>query len=273
MAKQRYINTKFWEDAYVSNLDPSEKLIFLYLLTNSATSICGIYEIPVKRIASDTGYDRDMVLKILARFEKDQKIIYRDGWVVIANFLKHQNVNSPQVKKGIETELLSVPYHIQHLLYGIDTISHSNLNSDLDSNLNSNLKPEQDTVPAVAETPDEEAVSCTQFLYDKIKDRTNPPVWEKKPPSLDQWYKHIEQLHRIDGIKYDDIKKVIEWSTADAFWKNNILCAATLRKQFNKLYVKMNAPKNTNQKRGYDPSDSQQQAAMSRILGRSNVNR
>ena len=31
MAKKRYISTTFWRDEYVSNLDPIEKLLFLYL--------------------------------------------------------------------------------------------------------------------------------------------------------------------------------------------------------------------------------------------------
>ena len=36
MAKQRYINTKFWRDSYIEDLDPIEKLLFLYLLSNPA---------------------------------------------------------------------------------------------------------------------------------------------------------------------------------------------------------------------------------------------
>jgi hypothetical protein len=108
MAKQRYVNTKFWEDGYISNLDPAEKLIFLYLLTNSATNISGVYEIPLKRVATDTGYDRDMVIKIMDRFAKDGKIMYRDGWVAVKNFLKHQSKN-PKIEVGIKTELSKSP--------------------------------------------------------------------------------------------------------------------------------------------------------------------
>lgn len=75
MAKQRMINTRFWEDGYTANLDPIEKLLFLYFLTNTSTNICGFYEIPLKKIASDTGLDKDMVLKIIKRFTDDKKNI------------------------------------------------------------------------------------------------------------------------------------------------------------------------------------------------------
>ena len=69
MSKKRFINTRIWQDNYVSNLDPSEKLLFVYLLTNSSTNICGIYELPLKNVALETGLDTEMVLKILERFE------------------------------------------------------------------------------------------------------------------------------------------------------------------------------------------------------------
>lgn len=138
--KQRMVNTRFWDDNYTSNLDPIEKLMFLYFITNTSTTICGIYEIPLKKIAVETGIDKEMVNRILERFKKDQKVFYVDGWIGIKNFIKHQNQNSPKVKKGIETEMMAVPKDIldKMIAYGyhIHTLSHLNLNSNLNSNLN-----------------------------------------------------------------------------------------------------------------------------------------
>ena len=111
MAKKRYINTKFWDDSYVVNLDPIEKLMFLYFITNPLTDICGIYEIPLKRIAFDTGIDKDMVLKILERFEYDKKIYYINGWIYVKNFSKNQAIND-SVQKGIERSISVVPIEI-----------------------------------------------------------------------------------------------------------------------------------------------------------------
>jgi len=111
MAKNRMINTKFWSDNYISELDPSEKLLFLYLMTNPYTNICGIYEITIKQIALDTGFDKEMIFKIIERFQKDEKIAYVDGWVGIKNFTKHQKA-SGNVQKGIENGLNEVPVKI-----------------------------------------------------------------------------------------------------------------------------------------------------------------
>lgn len=120
------VATVFWEDNYTANLDPIEKLLFLYFLTNTSTSICGIYQITLKKVAVETGIDKDMVVKILARFEADGKIFYREGWLGLHNFIKHQNQNSPKIKKGIEIELEMAPDALKSLVLGkgMDTLSH-----------------------------------------------------------------------------------------------------------------------------------------------------
>lgn len=112
MSKNRYINTKFWSDGYVSNLDPVEKLLFLYLLSNDKTNICGIYELPLKYMAIETGIDKEMIIKILERFQKEKKIFYINGWICITNFIKHQNFQNINIKKGIESCLSEVPKEI-----------------------------------------------------------------------------------------------------------------------------------------------------------------
>jgi len=155
MAKQRYINTKFWDDEYISNLDPSEKLLFLYCLTNPATNISGAYEIPLKRIATDTGFDKDMNLKMFIRFERDDKIVYRDGWIVILNFIKHQNTESSTVRKGISENLKNAPQWVTDTLcirYG-EGIIYLNLNLDLNSNLDLTKEGDKPTIKKQSDIP------------------------------------------------------------------------------------------------------------------------
>lgn len=139
MSKVRMVNTRFWDDNYTSNLDPIEKLLFLYFLTNTSTNICGIYEIPLKKIATDTGIDKEMVLRIMERFSKEGKIFYYEGWVCIKNFTKHQSTNI-HIQKGIELGLNAIPKDVLEEMMGhgypIDGALHLNLNSNLNSNSN-----------------------------------------------------------------------------------------------------------------------------------------
>lgn len=128
MSRQRMINTRFWDDDYTSNLDPIEKLMFLYFLSNTSTNICGIYEIPLKKVAMDTGIDKEMVNKIVDRFTRDGKIFYHNGWVCLKNFIKNQNQRSPQVLTGIQREMEEVPQEIMDIFIGygypMDTLLH-----------------------------------------------------------------------------------------------------------------------------------------------------
>jgi hypothetical protein len=127
MAKQRVVSTKFWDDTYIIDLDPIEKLMFLYFLTNPLTNICGIYEITLRRIAFDTGIDKEMVLKILERFKKDEKVYYLDGYIVLKNFIKNQSLN-PSVKSGIEREIEALPQTVCHSLSQAGLLNLTKLN-------------------------------------------------------------------------------------------------------------------------------------------------
>lgn len=110
--KSRYFNSKFWRDTYVDNLDPSEKIIYIHSFTNPEAKMCGIYEIPLRIIASDTGLDVSMIEKIQKRFTKEKKMFYYKGWLCTPTTIKHQNLNNANTRKGIERELSEVPDEI-----------------------------------------------------------------------------------------------------------------------------------------------------------------
>lgn len=103
MSKLRSVNTHFWADNYIIDCDPIEKLLFLYLITNNNTNMLGIYELHVRKIAFDTGIDKDMVLKIFDRFHTDGKASYIDGYVCLHNFTKHQSYNSNMKTSAINS--------------------------------------------------------------------------------------------------------------------------------------------------------------------------
>ena len=144
------INTRFWMDTFIENSDPIEKLLFLYLLTNNETNLLGIYEIAIRRIAFDTGIDKDMVLKIFDRFEKAGKAMYLDGHVILVNFVKHQKYNGKMLTSAknsfdvLPNSLISNEKMIP-VLKGIERVCKGyikpfdNINTNINLNLNSNL--------------------------------------------------------------------------------------------------------------------------------------
>jgi hypothetical protein len=174
VAKQRYIDTKFWDDKFTSSLDPIEKLLFLYLLTNPLTNIAGVYEIELRRISFDTGLDQEMVKKLLDRFGDAGKAYWEVGWIVIPNFIKHQSRN-PKVNEGITLVLNALPGWLKvklvdksdpiHLDFdslsiGYDRQSHSNTNYNL---IKFNTNP---NAPGARKTPggDEKQTSLIEDI-------------------------------------------------------------------------------------------------------------
>ncbi len=136
------INTRFWSDTYISSIDPLEKLLFLYFITNQYTNICGIYEIPLKQIALDTGLDRDNLEKVfLPRLAQAKKVYYIDGWIYIKNFLKHQKA-SGNVQLGIENGMTEVPSDILAKIKLIEDTPPSQVGHSLKLKLESELKLE-----------------------------------------------------------------------------------------------------------------------------------
>jgi hypothetical protein len=128
MAKTRMVNTRFWSDNFIrEHLNPLDRYLFLYFLTNDKTNIAGVYELPLSMITSETGIEKEMVLKMLKRLEG--KIDYFGGWVIIRNFVKYQNTDSPTVKIGIKNSMSEIPSNIKAFIdkgipyvHGIDTV-------------------------------------------------------------------------------------------------------------------------------------------------------
>jgi hypothetical protein len=144
MSKYQTLNSEFWSDDYSANLDPIEKLLFIYLLTNSHSNIAGAYQLPIKTMAVETGIDRDMVAKIIGRFVADKKLLFQNGWIAVRNKYKYNNLENPKIKVGVDFILKSCPSFVIDFIEQnpIDKLSispersHSNSHSNLDLSLN-----------------------------------------------------------------------------------------------------------------------------------------
>lgn len=159
----RYISVSFWDDEWIQTLDPSEKFLYLYYMTNPLTNIAGIYKITPRRVAFDTGFTVDTINHIMDKFQTVKKAFRFGEWIILTKWTKHQKVHeSDNNRKGIDKILNSLPddvfyfalqngYIYQYInelgrplqapstpLQGASIpLNYSNMNSNL--NLNSNL--------------------------------------------------------------------------------------------------------------------------------------
>ena len=183
MAKQRYINTKFWSDSFVVELNPLDRYLFLYLLTNEHTNIAGIYELPIVRMAQETGLDKEMLSKMMKRL--GGKIAYSEGWVIIRNFQKHQKRNE-SVLIGIGNVMAEIPSKIKVLYQKLTDTPQTPPRLGTDTELS---KPE-----SISESkPKPESISKAGAL--QKEDNLNPIIelFKEINPSYERLYSNKTQ--------------------------------------------------------------------------------
>lgn len=152
MAIYRQIHISFWQDNFVLSLTPEEKFFYLYLMTNSKTSQCGIYELPEKIMILETGYNDETVNKLLNKFIKYGKIEYnkKNKEIFLLNWVKFNGSDSPKIKTRIENELKNVKtidfvnkYLNVSIQYGYNIDAETQEEPEEEENQKENLNPEE----------------------------------------------------------------------------------------------------------------------------------
>lgn len=92
MGINRIVNTDFWQDEKVlDSFSVEDKYFWLYLLTNPQTKQLGIYKLPIKIMAFQTGYGVETINVLLDRFSRVYEVIkynYETQEIAILNYLK-----------------------------------------------------------------------------------------------------------------------------------------------------------------------------------------
>ena len=124
MAIFRKVHVSFWRDEFIEGLTPEQKYFYLYLLTNDRTTQCGIYEITIRQMCFDTGYNDETIKKLLEYFISKGRLMYSESTKEIAlkNWSKYNDSNSPKVKACIDNELIKVKNRVLiEYLYSMHT--------------------------------------------------------------------------------------------------------------------------------------------------------
>jgi DnaD/phage-associated family protein len=112
MARFRQIQTDFWKDSFITELTLEEKAFYLYLLTNTYTTQCGIYTFIIKFAEVEVGLNKEVIQKLLNKFIEYGKINYSEETkeIIIINWVKHNFVNNKPVINCMNKELQKVKY-------------------------------------------------------------------------------------------------------------------------------------------------------------------
>lgn len=140
MALYRNIHLSFWQDTKVTDdFTPEDRYFYLYLLTNPHTNLCGCYEISIKQMANEMGYDAKKVGKLIDRFSFTHNLIryaQNERELLIFHWSKYNWTSSEKFRKPLLQEIQNVKtddfreyllklFDGENVKYGIDTVSGS----------------------------------------------------------------------------------------------------------------------------------------------------
>lgn len=112
MAVYRNISMDFWTDSkVVDDFTPEDRYFHIYVLTNPHTNLCGCYEVSLKQIANETGYNTDTVLRLLDRFQNVHKTLEyckETKEILILNWCKYNWTASPKLDKPLLKDIESI---------------------------------------------------------------------------------------------------------------------------------------------------------------------
>ena len=103
--KYSNLSMSFWTDSKVDDdFTPEDKYFFLYLLSNPHTSVTGCYEISMKQMERETGYNTDTITRLIQRMQEVHKVIRYDQEtkeVLIVNWYKYNWTKSENLIKSV----------------------------------------------------------------------------------------------------------------------------------------------------------------------------
>lgn len=112
MAKGRIVSTSFWNDSkVVDDFTPEDKYIYLYCMTNPHTNLCGCYEVSIKQIANETGYNEDTIKRLLMRMDREHNVIRYSSItkeLLVLNWFRYNWSTSEKLNKPLLSEIRGI---------------------------------------------------------------------------------------------------------------------------------------------------------------------
>ena len=201
MAEFRSIHSKMWRDSWFTELDVEGKLLWVYLITNSAASLTGIYYMTVKFAAFETGLGQERVQTLLAQFVLAGKIEYENDVIWVRRMRRYQasNETSPKVAPRILKDLNEIPdCKVKRLYlnqYPISTVSipiHTDTDTDTDTDTETTHKSLGASAPAKSK-PDKSKLRFDNTPQGALMAQKLRAVYESKGYRPPEFYANAAQ--------------------------------------------------------------------------------
>ena len=248
MALYRNIHLSFWQDTKVTDdFTPEDRYFYLYLLTNPHTNLCGCYEISIKQMANEMGYDVKKVGKLIDRFSFAHNLIRyarSERELLIFHWSKYNWTSSEKFRKPLLQEIQNVKtddfreyllklFDGENVKYGMDTVSGKE-----EYGINTNCMDTTDT-DSITDTDNNilpEIKEIIQYLNDVCGTRYR---YQTKG-TQEHINARLKEGYTVDDFKMVIDKKFEEWHGTDMekFLRPETLFAGKFESYLNQKIVK-----------------------------------
>ena len=250
MALYRNIHLSFWQDTKVTDdFTPEDRYFYLYLLTNPHTNLCGCYEISIKQMANEMGYDAKKVGKLIDRFSFTHNLIRyarSERELLIFHWSKYNWTSSEKFRKPLLQEIQNIKtddfreyllklFDGENVKYGIDTVSGK---EEYGINTNCMDTTDTDSITDADNNILPEIKEIIQYLNDVCGTRYR---YQTKG-TQEHINARLKEGYTVDDFKMVIDKKFEEWYGTDMekFLRPETLFAGKFESYLNQKIVKKN---------------------------------
>lgn len=112
MAIYRNVHISFWSDPkVVDDFTPEDRYFYIYLITNPHTNLCGCYEVSMKQMSDELGYNKETIEKLIDRFHKVHGVLdynKQTKEMLLYNWSKYNWTKSPKLQASLSKEIPKV---------------------------------------------------------------------------------------------------------------------------------------------------------------------
>jgi hypothetical protein len=111
MARYRKVSTVIWNDAKFRTLTDDSQLLFLFILTHPHMTSLGAMRTTIDGLAAEKSWKRERLLKAFNELANKGLVKYdeRASCLLVPNFIKHNEPESPNVIKSWDKSLEMIP--------------------------------------------------------------------------------------------------------------------------------------------------------------------
>ena len=247
MSNYRNISLSFWTDSKVDDeFTPEDKYFYLYLLTNPHTNICGCYEISMKAMERETGYNSDTINRLIKRMSELHNVIRYSKTtkeILVLNWSKYNWSSSDKVIKAVKSvaEYIKSATFKKYILEKLENGKNSYIQiTDIDTESDTETDTDTDVsipyaygIDTISEKEQKKKTdydvlideyTCNDMLITAIYEFIKMRKSIKKPITsygLKRILNELDRLATNDDEKIQILDKSIERSWAGVFELNN----------------------------------------------------